>query len=134
MASTDLLPFAGAGCLIIFAFYKVFTTPAATDNEDFHKSSWMFPAALSALFLAYSAIAILNEGPLGFWTEHTRNLWGNQIWFDLLLAIGVGWTLIVGPARALGMKLIPWLFLILCTGSIGVLAMVARFLYLRARA
>ncbi|MCX5739995.1 MAG: hypothetical protein NTZ61_16160, partial [Proteobacteria bacterium] len=71
---------------------------------------------------------------LGFWTEHTRNLWGNQIWIDLLSAVGIAWFLIVPQAKALGMRPLPWLVLVACTGCIGFLAMTARLLYLRDRA
>jgi hypothetical protein len=58
-------------------------------------------------------------------------MWGNQIWFDLLLAAGIGWFLIVPQAKDLNMRLLPWLVLIVCTGCIGFSAMVARMLYLR---
>jgi hypothetical protein len=97
------------------------------------RGSWLFPAALALLFFLFSLQAVVVEGPLGFWTEHTRNLWGNQIWFDLLLAVGIGWFLIIPQAKALGMRLVPWLVLIAGTGCIGFLAMVARMLYLRER-
>ena len=90
--------------------------------------TWWIPAVLSAAFLAYSLWPILTLGPLGFWTEHVRNLWGVQIWFDLLCAIGVGWALLVPRARAMGMMPWPWLALIVATGSIGLLAMLARVL------
>jgi membrane-bound acyltransferase YfiQ involved in biofilm formation len=41
------------------------------------KRSWIFPAALSMLFLIFSLLVVLSEGPLGFWSEHTLNMWGN---------------------------------------------------------
>ena len=90
---------------------------------------WQVPALLCAAFFAYSLWPVLTLGPLGFWTEHVRNLWGAQIWFDLLCAIGVGWALLAPRARAVGMVPWPWLALIAATGSIGLLAMVARVLY-----
>lgn len=93
---------------------------------------WLLPAGLSAAFLAFSLLTIAQEGVLGFWSEHTRSLWGNQIWFDLLLAAGVCWALIVPRARAVGMQPVPWFVVILLTGSIGILAMVARLLQLEA--
>jgi hypothetical protein len=34
-------------------------------------------------------------------------------------------------ARALGMRPLPWLLLVVCTGSIGLCAMFARVLYLQ---
>jgi hypothetical protein len=95
------------------------------------KNGWLFPAALSIAFLLFSLQAIISEGALGFWPEHTLNLWGNQIWFDLLLAVGIGWFLVVPQAKVQGMRLFPWLVLIVCTGSIGFLAMIARMLYLQ---
>ena len=41
------------------------------------------------------------------------------------------WALIVPRARALGMRPLPWLALIVGTGSVGLLAMAARMLYLQ---
>jgi hypothetical protein len=96
--------------------------------------SWLWPALASALFAAFSIEAVVNEGLLGFWAEHTRNLWGNQIWFDLLLALGTAWCFIVPKAKAVGMRPWPWLLLVMGTGSVGITAMVARLLYLQQRA
>jgi hypothetical protein len=92
---------------------------------------WMVPATLSLGFLLFSLHTVKTEGPLGFWTEHTRNRWGNQIWFDLLLGVGVSWFLIVPQAKAVKMRLPWWLALIVLTGGVGLLAMLARLLYLR---
>lgn len=92
--------------------------------------TWLVPAGLAALFLGWSLYTVAAEGPLGFWYEHTRNGWGNQVWFDLLLALGVAWALLLPRARSARMRPLPWLVLILCTGSIGLLAMLARCLFL----
>ena len=96
-------------------------------------TAWLLPAGLSALFLAWSVFALVSEGLSGVWLEHSRNAWGNQIWFDLLLAIGTGWALLLPRARAAGMQAWPWLALIVCTGSVGLLAMFARCLFLENR-
>jgi hypothetical protein len=93
---------------------------------------WLFPAALSAGFLAFSLYTVSQEGVLAFWPEHTRNLWGNQIWFDLLLAAGVGYTALAPRARAVGMNLVPWLVTVAVTGSIGLCAMFARVIQLES--
>ena len=90
---------------------------------------WHVPAAVCAAFFAYSLWPILTMGPLGFLPEHVRNPWSVQIGFDLLCAIGVGWALLAPRARAAGVVPWPWLALILATGSIGLLAMLARVLY-----
>ena len=113
MKLTSLLPVLAA------ALFLLFSVSVAHRDDVRTRNAWLFPAALSLAFLLFSAEAIATEGMLGFWTEHTRNLWGNQIWFDLLLAVGIGWSSVVPQARTLGMSLLPWLLLIACTGSIG---------------
>lgn len=85
--------------------------------------AWMVPAILSAAFFAISVDVITKAGPLGFWTEHLRGPWGAQIWCDLLLP----------RARAVGMRPIPWMLTVLASGSIGLLAMTARCVFLEAR-
>ena len=95
--------------------------------------SWQVPAVVCVLFLGWSVWAVMAEGPTGFWPIHTANLWGNQVWFDLLLAAGVAWTLIVPRARAAGMNVALWLPVVPLSGSIGLLAMLARLLYLEER-
>ena len=52
--------------------------------------NWRVAAATSAAFLAFTLFTIAKEGPVGFWDNHSRNAWGNQVWFDLLIGIGVG--------------------------------------------
>ncbi|MFM5895375.1 MAG: hypothetical protein ACKOQM_13205 [Novosphingobium sp.] len=94
---------------------------------------WLFPTTFSAAFLGWSLYTVGREGPLGFWPNHTANAWGNQVWFDLLLAIGTAWALLLPRARAVGMRPLPWLVLIACSGSIGLLAMVARCLILESK-
>jgi hypothetical protein len=126
--NTSWLPAIAGGLFILFGL-----SVAAKDDGNMSKI-WLLPAALSLLFLLFSMQTIMTEGLFGFWTEHTRNFWGNQIWLDLLLAAGIGWFLVVPQAKALGMRPLPWLVLVVCTGSIGFLAMMARLLYLREQA
>jgi hypothetical protein len=95
--------------------------------------SWVIPAGICALFLAWSLYTVAAEGPLGFWPNHTQTAWGNQVWFDLLIAVGISWALLMPRARAAGMRLLPWAALILCTGCIGLTAMLARCCYLEQR-
>ena len=95
---------------------------------------WVVPALAFVAFTAWTAVALVREGPIGFWTNHTQNMLGIQVWVDLILALLIGWALIVPQARALKMSVFPWLVFIGLTGSIGFLAMLSRFLYLRDRA
>jgi hypothetical protein len=124
-SSESLFPSIAAVFFLLFSIYIL-----SKDRQQMN-NSWLFPAMLSLLFLLFSLKAIISAGLLGFWVEHTRNVWGNQIWFDLLLGIGIGWYLIVPQAKALGMRLYLWLAIIVCTGCIGFLAMIARLLYLQ---
>jgi len=103
----------------------------ANTRPGIMRRAWLVPACAAALFFAFSLAAIIVEGPTGFWIDHTRNLWGNQIWFDLLLSTSIGWVLIVPTATAAGMRPVLWLPVVAGTGSIGFLAMLARLLYLR---
>ncbi len=98
------------------------------------RGGWIVAVGLCLCFFALSLVAVSSGGPLGFWAEHIRNSWGNQIWCDLLLGVGTAFVLLRPRARAAGMHPLPWFILIACTGSIGLLAMVARCLVLERRA
>ena len=125
MPVTALLPITAA------VLFLAFVVATVASNGMPMRRGWLVPAALCLVFLVFSLYTIAVEGPLGFWANHSLNLWGNQVWFDLLLAIGIGWFFIVPQARPLGMRLPQWLLIILCSGCIGLLAMLARLLYLR---
>lgn len=97
------------------------------------RRGFIMPAVLSISFLAFSLCAVILESPTGFWPEHVRNLWANQIWFDLLLAVGVAWTLMLPRARAVDMNVPAWLVFVVATGCIGLTAMLSRLLYLESK-
>lgn len=120
------LPALAAGA----AFIVVAAVIARDTGSATRPRRWWLPAGLAVVFAGFSVVTWLREGIGGFWVEHTRNLWGNQIWFDLLLAVGVAWALLVPRARRVGMPPWPWLVAVACTGSIGLCAMLVRTLYL----
>lgn len=124
MTFITLAPIIAGLALAGYLFASAFRTPPR---------GWGVPALLCALFLGFTVVAVLREGPTGFWPVHTANLWGNQVWFDLLLAAGVAWTLILPRARAAGMVLPLWAGLVLVTGSVALLAMLARLFWLERR-
>ena len=127
MALTEVLP------IIAVIGFVLFLVATAAGRPSLPFPRWWLPAALSAAFLAWSVLTIITEGPTGFWDNHTQDMWGNQVWFDLLLAASIGWWFILPRARAAGMTIWVWLILIICTGCVGFLAMVARLLYLTDR-
>ena len=105
----------------------------AAGRPGHSRHGWLWAALLSGGFALWTVHAVVAGGLTGFWPEHQRGAWGNQIWFDLLIAIGIGWALILPRARAVGMRPWPWLIFILCTGCIGLSAMLAHLLWLEDR-
>ena len=90
----------------------------------------LIAAVLSAGFGGFTAVTIWADGVLPVWTNHTNNLWGVQVWWDLLFAVGIGLFLIAPRARAVGMNLPLWALFVVSTASIGMLAMCARLFWL----
>lgn len=127
MTHLEILPIAAA---LAFLFLTVFRLAAINAPP---RGNWVLPAGLSIVFAAYTGVALVREGVIGFWTNHTANMLGNQVWFDLLLALGMIWFLVAREAKNLGMRLPLWLLFIVCSGSIGTFAMIARFTYLKER-
>ena len=93
MQLTSLAP-AGAAALFLLVTARILYSDGTPV-----KNGWLLPAAVSLAFLLFSVQTVMAEGALGFWTEHTSDLWGNQIWFDLLLAVGIAWFLVVPLAK-----------------------------------
>lgn len=91
-------------------------------------------AALAAGFAAYTAVTILTEGVMPVIANHTANLWGVQVWWDLLISVTIALFLIAPRARAAGMNLPLWTLFVVATASIGLLAMCARLFWLESRA
>lgn len=92
-------------------------------------------AALSGGFAAYSGVTIWAEGLVPVLINHTSNLWGVQVWWDLLFSLTIALFLVAPRARAQGMNLPLWTLFIVATASIGLLAMCARLFWLeRAKA
>ena len=91
-------------------------------------------AALCGGFAAYSGVTIWAEGLMTVLINHTSNLWGVQVWWDLLFALTIALFLIAPRARAAGMNLPLWTLAILATASIGLLAMCARLFWLERAA
>lgn len=95
---------------------------------------WQVPAAMSAGFWGYSVYTLVQEGLATVWTNHTQNLWGNQVWFDLLYSVSIYWFALLPRAKKLGMPITPWLLYNAATASIGGLHLFARILYLEEKA
>lgn len=87
-------------------------------------------ASLAAGFAALTGVTIWSEGLWLVVENHTLNLWGVQVWYDLLFSVGIALFFILPRARAVGMNVLPWILLVALTASIGLLAMAARLFWL----
>lgn len=92
--------------------------------------SALVAAMLSAGFGAYTAVQIAQEGVVMFFTNHTQNMTGLQVWWDLVMCAVIGVFLIAPRARKVGMNMVPWVLFVGTTASIGLLAMCARLFWL----
>lgn len=95
---------------------------------------WIWPAGLGVLFAVFSLVTLLHGGLIPFWVNHTTDLAGNQVWFDLLVAVAIAFYLIAPRARAMGMPLWPWAVATVLTASLALLPMLARLLWLEQAA
>jgi hypothetical protein len=95
--------------------------------------SWKIPAVLCAAFWGFTIYTVLQEGALGVIPNHNTNLWGNQVWFDLLYSVGTFWFALMSRAKRLGMPILPWFLYVVSTASIGGLHMYARIRYLEEK-
>lgn len=87
-------------------------------------------AMLSAGFAAFTAVTIWHEGVITVIANHTANLWGVQVWWDLLISLTVALFFVLPRARAAGMNLPLWTLFVVSTASIGLLAMIARLFWI----
>lgn len=124
MRMFEIAAILGALAFVVFAL-------GLAMSRNPRRGAWRIPAALCAAFLAFSLYAVATEGPTGFWPVHSQSAWGNQVWFDLLIAAGVSLAFMIPEARRHGMNPLPWTVLVMVTGSIGLLAMASRVLYLK---
>ena len=90
--------------------------------------AWWLPAGLSVVFTGWSVYAVADDGLFGFWPLHATSPWGAQVFLDLLLMALVAWSLLLPRLRAHGVNPWPWVLLVATTGSIGMLAALARLL------
>lgn len=121
---TPFIALAGGGLVFaVAAILSIALRPGAPGQA-------LLAGALAAGFAAFSAVTIATEGVFPVVLNHTSNLWGVQVWWDLLLSLSVAFFLIVPRARAAGMSIWPWTLFILATASIGLLAMCARLFWL----
>ncbi|NCP12898.1 MAG: hypothetical protein GW858_01890 [Sphingomonadales bacterium] len=91
-------------------------------------------AILCAVFGAFTAVQIVQDGVIGFFINHTQDLTGLQVWWDLLMCALIALFFIAPRARKQGMNVTLWGLFVGTTASIGLLAMCARLFWLERQA
>jgi nicotinamide riboside transporter PnuC len=108
-------------------FASILARPRQTGNP-------ILAALLCAGFATYTAVQLAREGAVMFWTNHSANLTGVQVWADLIIMTLIALFLIAPRARAAGMNVPLWAAFVAATASIGMLAMCTRLFWLEAAA
>ncbi len=116
--------------ILIYVLTVVTILVAASDQGKVRDGLWRYPAILGAAFALFSLLTVMREGLVLFWINHTSNLTGNQVWFDLLAATSIGFILILPRARAVGMRPWPWAIATILLACVALLPMIARVLWL----
>lgn len=119
--------------VIVYLGAIILVVAIATGRTASPLFRWGCPALLGALFAVFSLITLQQEGLLQFWLNHTTSLAGNQVWFDLVMAIAIGFYLIAPRAKAVGMPLLPWGIAVVATACVALLPMLARVIWLEQR-
>ena len=97
------------------------------------RMKWMLPAIAGVALLVFTLVTLAQEGLVQFWLNHATTFSGNQVWFDLVIAVTICFYLIAPRARAVGMPLLPWAIAVVTTACIALLPMLARLIWLEQR-
>ena len=122
MSPTELFFYAGIAAGLV-AFIFILTSRNETGSP-------LLAAMLSAGFAAYTAVQLWQEGPIMFWVNHSQNMTGIQVWWDLIISVLIGLVFVAPRARKVDMNVPLWGILVISTASIGLLAMIARLFWL----
>jgi hypothetical protein len=95
--------------------------------------AWLVPAAAAVPLAGLAGLALAEAGLVGLRPLLTGSPWGLLIWLDRLASATAAFFLLQNRARAAGMKSEVWVLAVIFTGAVGLLAMLARTVYLEGR-
>ncbi len=72
-------------------------------------------------FLALTVMAVMQHGYSGIFTQQFQSYGGAQVLIDLVIALSLFLIWMWNDAKTAGRNPLPWVVLILATGSIGAL-------------
>jgi len=122
------------GLMVALAWLVLATARGFDMGREPGPHDWWLPALGSVALLLWTVHCLIDAGLLAILPVITSSAWSNQVWFDLLLAICAALAFLIPEARRLNMYVWLWLIIVAASGSIGLLAMMARVCYLRASA
>ncbi len=128
MSHSELTALAG------FAVAAIAMLLVAQTKQRVSWPAWLVPAVVAVPFAVWTGLAVVEEGLFGFWPMLMGSHWGLQVWFDRLICVTAAFFLLQNRARAAGMKSEVWVLVVIFTGSIGLLLMLARTVYLERKA
>ena len=105
-----------------------------TKERRVSASAWLVPVVAVVPFAVWTGIAVAGEGIAALLPALAGSDWRLQVWFDRLMSVTAAFFLLQNRARAAGMKSELWVLFVIFTGSIGLLLMLARTLYLERKA
>lgn len=105
---------------------------AALTSGRPHRQLWLLPALGALLLGGWTLYAVFAGGFRAYWPLFLSSAWGYQMWFDLLIALALAFAALVTPMRTVGMRPLIWALAVIAGGSVGLLALAARLLYLQA--
>ena len=79
MDSLQILFFAVFGAATLAGIYIIATKPTIGNAR--------VAAVMCAIFSAYTAVQLYREGAMMFFTNHSGNLTGIQVWWDLVMSV-----------------------------------------------
>ncbi len=92
--------------------------------------AWLVPLVVVIPFAGWTGYALFEAGLKSFLPMVTETSWGLQVWYDRLMSLTAAYYLLQNRARAAGVKSDLWVIAIAVTGSIALLLMLARTVYL----
>lgn len=92
--------------------------------------AWLVPLVVVIPFAGWTGFVIFAEGLKSFFPVLMETRWGLLVWYDRLMSLTAAYYLLQNRARAAGMKSDLWVIAIAATGSIALLLMLARTVYL----
>jgi len=91
---------------------------------------WLVPAVAVVPIAGWTGLSVTEESLQGLVPAVIGSHWGVQLWLDRLVCATTAFFFLQNRARAAGMKSEVWVLVVIFCGSLGLLPMLARTLYL----